>query len=310
MTKVEWVARPGTIPESWNPITGCSKTSEGCRFCYAERMARRLAGRCGYPEAPHHFNVTLHPDRLKQPLHWKKPRTVFTCSMSDLFHVEVSDEFISKVFQVMYECPQHTFQVLTKRPERMRHFILTGKYLRDGVRPIEWIWLGVTAENQAAADERIPLLLQTPAAVRFVSCEPLLGPIDLRRYLWCLDCAEEAAPCEPCLETRLFDGPKLSWCITGGESGPGARPIYPQWARSIRDQCLASGTPWFFKQWGAWAPYIESSFVGEVTGHKVLPDGTFGEFGDGDTGIGMSRVGKKRAGHLFDEKVWHQWPER
>ena len=300
MTKIEWVARPGTIPTSWSPVTGCTPISEGCKFCWAKRMARRLAGRCGYPEAPHHFDVILRPDRLKQPLRWQKPRTVFVCSMSDLFHVNVSDEFIGKVFQVMYECPQHTFQVLTKRPERMRDFILTGKYLRDGIRPIEWIWLGITAENQATADERILFLLQTPAAVRFVSCEPLLGPIRFPE-LWL-----KGGTVHGLVEEYKVD--HLNWIIVGGESGPGARPMHPQWARDIRDQCIASNTAYFFKQWGAWFPRSQW----EDNPDLILPDDC--DCIDGhnlkiiDDDI-LHRVGKKRASHLLDGETWHQWPE-
>lgn len=313
-TKVEWCARPGTIPTSWNPVTGCSKVSEGCKFCYAERMARRLAGRHGYPEYPHHFDVTLHPDRLEIPLRWEKPRTVFICSMSDLFHEDVETDWIAHIWGVMMKAEQHIFQVLTKRPARMLQFV------RDEVMvPFPNIWLGITAENQRTADERIPLLLQTPAAVRFVSCEPLLGPIDLSNIVVHGD-YEPAKTIYNLIKGSRHDidvdgfgvgAPlpcRISWVIVGGESGPGARPMHPDWARSLRDQCQTAGIPCFFKQWGAWAPYIESSFVGEVTGHKVLPSGTFGEFGDGDASIGMSRVGKKHAGRLLDGKEWSEFP--
>ena len=281
-TRIEWVARPGTTPESWNPITGCTKVSQGCRNCYAERMARRLAGRFGYPEVPHHFDVTLHPDKLDDPLHWRKPRTVFVCSMSDLFHEDVPDEFIWRVIEKCYEAEQHTFQILTKRPQRALD-ILTRSAWWNNDTP-QNIWLGVTAENQKQADLRIPILLQIPAAVRFVSCEPLLGSVDL----W------------PCLDPQHFEpiyydrsNPTLDWVIVGGESGPGARPMHPQWARDIRDQCQAAGVPFFMKQCGAWRPTEPGDVVGHVFGKPF---------------IAMSRVGKKRAGHLLDGREYHQWP--
>lgn len=173
-TKIEWVInQDGTKGKTWNPVSGCTPISPGCAHCYAKRMAQRLAGRCGYPEAPHEFDVTLHPEKVGDPLRWKKPTRVFVCSMSDLFHHDVPFEFIKDVSRVMRACPQHTFQVLTKRPERMAEFA--------AAIGIAWpnVWLGVTAEDQEQADQRIPVLLQIPAAVRFVSIEPLLEPVDL-----------------------------------------------------------------------------------------------------------------------------------
>lgn len=168
-SKIEWT------DETWNPITGCTKISAGCAHCYAERMARRLAGRCGYPEAPNHFDVTYHPDRMMQPTKWKKPRRVFVCSMSDLFHDDVPKHVVWAIWSRMSCTEQHTFQVLTKRPERALS-VLNDLYAQHNWGdPSPNIWLGVTAENQRAANERIPFLLQIPAAVRFVSCEPLLG---------------------------------------------------------------------------------------------------------------------------------------
>lgn len=239
MTKIEWVRNADKSQgKTWNPVTGCSAVSEGCRLCYARRMARRLAGRYGYPEYPHHFDVTLRPDRLDIPLRRKKPTTYFICSMSDLFHEDVPFEFIGRVFATTIAADRHTFQILTKRPERMLSFISwfqakTALYLRM----FRHIWLGVSCENQATADERIPLLLQTPAAVRFVSCEPLLGPIDLGNPNWYWP----------------DDGPEtghdpLSWIICGSESGPGARPMDEDWVRSLKNQCRAAGIPFFYKQ--------------------------------------------------------------
>jgi len=225
-TKIEWTET------TWNPLTGCTPISPGCAHCYARRMAQRLAGRCGYPAAPHEFEVTLHPERLSEPLGWKKPRRVFVCSMGDLFHESVPFEYIARVYGVMTLNQQHTFQVLTKRPYRAVDFIHWAEDRYKFARtPPPNIWLGATIENQEQADKRIPVLLQIPAAVRFVSVEPLLGPV---------------YPLDP-------QGVRLDWVICGGETGPGARPMHPDWARSLRDQCAVAGVPFFFKKMGsAW----------------------------------------------------------
>lgn len=248
-TKIEWVARPGTTPETWNPVTGCTKISPGCKNCYAERMAKRLAGRFGYP-ADEPFRVTLHPDRLEKPLKWRKPRTVFVCSMGDLFHSDVPIGFIHNVWAMMTGKSQHTFLILTKRPERMSVFVTMWT---DDVRFVnsmssDWvpenIWLGVTAENQATADERIPLLLQTPAAVRFVSCEPLLGSVTLyQRWV-----GPESVGRELWAKERDIIGPFLDWVIAGTESGSKHRPAELDWFRDLRDQCQAADVPFFLKQ--------------------------------------------------------------
>lgn len=270
-TKIEWTN------ETWNPVTGCSPISPGCDHCYAARMATRLAGRCGYPAAPDQFRVTMHPERLLEPLRWRKPRRVFVCSMGDLFHEDVSDKNIDHVFWAMDQSAAkwentgfggHTFQILTKRPERMLERVtawqdgnrLAGVY--DYLYP--HLWLGVTAEDQQRADERIPLLLQTPAAVRFVSCEPLLGPVKFSGYE--LSASAQANPAGPpsynkhdyltgyvgLVDHKLkgagYHGPKLDWVIVGGETGPGARPMNPDWARSLRDECKAAGVPFFYKK--------------------------------------------------------------
>jgi len=266
-TRIEWAE------ESWNPVTGCTPISEGCTHCYAKRMARRLAGRFGYPESPNEFDVTYHRDRLDQPFHWKKPRRIFVCSMSDLSHDDVNDYFIIRAFKVMKRCPQHTFMVLTKRPGRMSMWVTDRWNLGERQPTLPNVWLGVTAENQKWADLRIPELLRTPAAVRFVSIEPMLSAIDLTPWLedamlcgihgrvprqyWttqksCGLCMEErsvSAGMAPSLARDIQQG--LSWCIIGGETGPGARPMHPDWARGVRDQCEAAGVPFFFKSWGA-----------------------------------------------------------
>jgi len=225
MTTIEWT------DETWNPVTGCRKISAGCKNCYAERMARRLAGRHGYPDAPDHFKVTLHESRLSDPLRWKKPRMVFVCSMSDLFHVDVSVEYIGRVFNVIGNAPDHTFQVLTKRPGRM-YRVLSYYYEQfNGGKPFDNVWLMTTVENQKAADERIEWLLKSPAMVRGLSIEPLLGSVDLGLRNW-------------------PEHMRLDWVIVGGESGPGARPMDPSWVRLIQQDCEIAGVPFFFKQWG------------------------------------------------------------
>jgi len=247
MTKIEWVARPGTTPESWNPITGCSKLSEGCRNCYAERMALRLAGRFGYPEAPHHFDVTGHTDKLAVPFGWRTPRTVFVCSMGDLFHERIPWSDLQRIFDVMvYEKNRkHTFLLLTKRADRMQEFI--SSRLPELPRHCQHIWVGVSVENQQAADERIPTLLRTPAAVRFVSCEPLLGEVDLQEWLYeWRPVAWGPGPDDWACDA--FENGGIHWVIASCESGPSRRPVHADAFRSLRDQCQDAGVPFFLKQ--------------------------------------------------------------
>ena len=256
--------------ETWNPVIGCTRVSAGCTRCYAERMAARLATNPLAPEYegvaeftaghnPRWLSVKTLPERLDQPLRWRKPRRVFVCSMADLFHDAVPDEFIAAVFGVMAACPQHTFQVLTKRPARMVRWFewvaaddktawignVADRCAQDAWKesaaaveldelhvawPLPNVHIGVSVEDQATADERIPLLLRTPAAVRWISAEPLLGPLDLAQFL-----------------SRTVRKPSL-WVVCGAESGPGARPMHPDWARAVRDQCAAAGVPLFVKQ--------------------------------------------------------------
>ena len=219
-TTIEWTRSPdGTAGASWNPVAGCTKVSPGCDHCYAEAIATRFAGTPAYPDG---FAVTLHPDRLTQPLRWTRPRRIFVCSMADLFHADVPDDYIAQVFEVMALAPQHTFLVLTKRHARMRS-LLSSRFDGD---PLPNVWVGVSAEDQHWWDIRVPALLETPAAVRFVSAEPLLGPIG----------------------PALMAG--LDWLIVGGESGPHARPMDPEWVRDLRDGAGDAGVPFFFKQWG------------------------------------------------------------
>lgn len=272
-TNISWT------DETWNPVTGCSKVSPGCAHCYAETLSKDTKmARFGYTgldwtPANAALNVKLRPDRLEKPLHWTKPRMVFVNSMSDLFHELVPDEFIRSVFKVMAASPKHTFQVLTKRPERMMAFMnalgaeaafadIHGTVVRS--LPLRNVWLGTSVENQHWADIRIPLLLKTPAAVRFLSCEPLLGPVYIEPYLW-LQGTSTAGPWRN-WEGKIvgrgggMGGQALSalpsrdlhWIIVGGESGPGFRTMDLDWARQLRDQCLDASVPFFFKQRSAY----------------------------------------------------------
>lgn len=331
-TKIEWAT------DTWNPITGCTPISEGCQNCYAKRMSKRLAGRCGY-DKNEPFKVTLHKNRLDEPLHWKKPSKIFVCSMGDLFHEGISDMAIEDVFATMSMCPQHTFLLLTKRPDRVLHWFshFRADFPTETVRAQVWrsrwsiyktqkhfewplpnVWLGVTAENQQRADERIPILLQIPAAVRFVSVEPMLGPVDLTQITlgsnghglrfvhnaltgWSTGYHEDTRKQKL---SRNDEYSRLDWVICGGETGPGARPMHPDWVRSLRDQCQAAGTPFFFKSWGNYcAP-------------SQMPESTYRAW---DYLYGTEtcwredyptpwKVGKKKAGRLLDGQVWEQWP--
>jgi protein gp37 len=235
---------------TWNPVTGCSKVSPGCAHCYAETFAERFRGVPGHPYEQG-FDLKLWPGRLNLPLTWPKPRMIFVNSMSDLFHEDVPTQFIRAVFETMRKAEQHTFQVLTKRPERVASLSST----------LDWppnVWMGTSVENQRFAS-RVPLLRETGAAVKFLSCEPLLGPLEL-------------------------DLRAISWVIVGGESGPGARPMQAQWARDIRDQCQAAGVAFFFKQWGA---HNEAGMrVGKGKAGRLLDGRTWGD---------MPRVPKRPA---------------
>jgi protein gp37 len=230
VTKIEWT------DATWNPITGCTPISEGCEHCYAQRMAQRLAGRYGYPK-DQPFAVTVHHDRMVEPLAWRKPRRIFVCSMADLMHEDVPDVAIGDVIGMIKAAPQHRFMILTKRPRRLSAWTWPAN-----------AWLGVTAENQDRADERLPhLLVMQSAVVLFVSVEPMLGPVNLKRYLghpmprpWPVRVSADGG-CPP---------RGLDWVICGGETGPGAREMDVQWARSLRDQCKAAGAPFFFKKVG------------------------------------------------------------
>ena len=244
-TAIQWTQM------SWNPVTGCDKVSPGCAHCYAETFAERFRGVPGHPYEPG-FDLTLRPERLRQPYAWKTPRLVFVNSMSDLFHEDIPYDFLSEVYRTMRVTARHTFQVLTKRSARMAQLLID--HHEDLLRPgaSRHIWHGVSVENQRWTS-RIADLRTVPSAVRFLSCEPLLGPLAL-------------------------DLAGIHWVIVGGESGPGARPMDPAWARSVRDQCAAASVPFFFKQWGAH----------DATGQ---------------------RVGTKRAGRTLDGVIHDAMPQ-
>ena len=228
---------------TWNPVTGCTEISPGCAHCYAKTFAERFRGVPGHPYE-NGFDLQLRPERLDQPLRWKKPRTIFVNSMSDLFHEAVSDDYIQQVFEVMECAERHRFQVLTKRSERLAELAPTLPWPSN-------VWMGVSVENQRFSC-RIDDLRKVPAAVRFLSCEPLLGALELDLH-------------------------EIHWVIAGGESGPGARAMEPEWIRRVRDQCAGADVPFFFKQWGA---------------HDELG----------------RRVGKKRAGSTLDGQSLRDMP--
>lgn len=311
-TKIEWT------DATWNPMVGCTKVSPGCDHCYAIRTAHRMqanpnpkvSGAYAGTEVGGEWTgrINLLADRLDQPLRWRKPRRIFVNAQSDLFHDQVPDEFIARVWAAMALAPQHTFQVLTKRHGRMRSLLAAPDFhasvsrkVRGHVtlRPLDghgdeaqlWplpnVHLGVSVEDQQRADLRIPALLDTPAAVRWLSCEPLLRSVDLGAWTkphepWC-----GTDPNPPwCACGRDADG-YLDWVVVGGESGPGARPMHPDWARSLRDQCVAAGVPFHFKQWGEYRPPIDGDETGEP----------------------YARVGKSRAGRELDGRTWDEQPQ-
>jgi len=257
-TKIEWAT------DVWNPVTGCTPVSEACKNCYAKRMATRLAGRCGYP-ADEPFRVTVHPERLEEPLRWRTPRRVFVCSMGDLFHEDVKPLTVASIFNTMADSRQHIFMVLTKRPDRAEKFIrdvipfwagesmpgdcALSQAMEFDDWPLPNVGLGVSVEDQKTADERIPLLLKTPAAWRFVSYEPALGPVDFLHIQTDVTEINALTGAHGVYRPLRGQSPlRLDWIIAGGETGPGARPAHPDWFRSVRDQCVHAGVPFFFKQ--------------------------------------------------------------
>lgn len=365
-TGIEWT------DATWNPVRGCARVSDGCRHCYAERVAARFA-RPGQPyEGLIHQktggwngSVMLVPDALQIPWRWTRPRRIFVNSMSDLFHPDVPFEFIAAVFFIMSVTTRHTYQILTKRPERMLEFfqwVESGKGVFDddrisdvgmdhpAVRALGWepqrgrrggydncgpswpyanVWMGVSVENQATADARVPFLLQCPATVRWISAEPLLGPVDLEQLAVPSEHDQLRTPgsweASRFNALRVYDEDRyhqapavLDWVIAGGESGPGARPMHPDWARSLRDQCAAAGVPFLFKQWGEWSPGSQRGKpdAAVLTDGRVLHDWTAPAMEAANRAAPvppcrpeiMARVGKKCAGRVLDGTIHDEYP--
>lgn len=340
-TKIEWT------DATWNPVTGCSVVSPGCTNCYAMRLAgtrmRSHPSRAGLTSVSRagpvwNGEVRFNDEWLAEPMHWRRPRRIFVCAHGDLFHDKVPDEWIDRVFAIMALCPQHTFQVLTKRPERMRQYIAARErdiavqlaahphyasrfraghaefgHIRYRPEDDSWhmpwplpnVWLGVSVENQETANERIPLLLATPAAKCFVSAEPLLGPVSIESWLkprqWTHDDGYGGKGPGWSSDHRTLD-----WVICGGESGPDARPMHPDWVRSLRDQCADTGVPFHFKQWGEWAP--ESAFIGRYRHHADTPFQILETAGQIPPMINIWKVGKRRAGAILDGREHQEFP--
>ncbi len=273
ISKIEWT------DSTWNPVTGCTKISPGCKYCYAETLAERWRGVKDHPYEQG-FDLRLWPERLELPLRWKKSRRIFVNSMSDLFHPEVPNEFIDKVFETMRKASHHQFQVLTKRPERMSEYL--EAWGEEFAEKYPHIWLGSSIENERYI-ERAQIVSRLPSSVRFLSCEPLLGPLDISKML-----EEKPVPVSPCSEAgageqgkapsplpsptgRGRDKHGINWVIVGGESGPRSRPMKKEWVIKIRNQCRRAKVPFFFKQWGG--------------------------------------TNKKKAGRTLESRTWDEYPQ-
>lgn len=348
-THIEWT------DATWNVVTGCAVVSPGCTNCYAMKLAgtrlRDHPSRKGLTidsKASPVWNgqVRFNADWLTQPLRWTKPRKIFVCAHGDLFHEGVTDDQLDQIFAVMALAPQHVFQVLTKRPERMRDYLLafTAVRLSQALRvfvhagekatqedrfiplPLPNVWMGVSVEDQSRAAERVPALLETPAAVRWISAEPLIGPLDLQniettppRESFLNALSGRRMTCEgggPYEEMSALPG--LDWVVVGGESGAGSRPMHPDWARDLRDQCVAAGVAFLFKQWGDWAPGENAQ---NTIGRTVKTADWFNDTWDYQTltpasSEGMHiddeptvyRAGKRAAGRLLDGQLHDGYP--
>lgn len=322
-TKIEWT------DSTWNPITGCTIVDAGCTNCYAMQLAgtrlkhhpsragltRETGGRPKWTG-----EVRFNEQWLDQPLRWRRPRMIFVCAHGDLFHESVPDEWIDRVFAVMALAPQHVFQVLTKRPDRARRYLLgldcdgarrfnvarkAGWMMEDGDDtvaaspwPLTSVWLGTSASDQASADLRIPHLLQCPAAVRFVSLEPLLGPVDLTSIEGQWSALDDGS------DDGVAAASVLDWVIVGGESGRNARPMHPDWARPLRDQCVASGVPFFHKQNGMWLHESQDQ-NGLWDWSDANERGCLHYWEDGTASIHLT---KASAGRLLDGREWNEMP--
>jgi protein gp37 len=325
-TTIEWT------DATWNPVTGCTLVDEGCRHCYAATLAatrlKNHPSRAGLArinaggEAKFTGEVRWNEQWLDQPLRWTRPRKIFVCAHADLFHPAVPDAWIDRVFAVMAMAPHHTFQVLTKRPERARAYLTDPFVLArvagaastipwqgnrvlvfDGTTPLPNVWLGTSVSDQASADLRIPDLLATRAAVRFLSVEPMLGPVDLTRI--------RIAP----EHHTIIDGlrgyalsaggrTRLNLVIVGGESGRGARPMHPDWARALRDQCQAAGVAFHFKQWGQWLHEDQQEADG-FDWADAAERNLIHAWPDQSDSI---RLRKSAAGRLLDGREWNEVP--
>lgn len=322
MTAIEWATKV------WNPTVGCERVSEGCRNCYAERETNIRQHNPKTPQyqglltADGRWNGNVQPvyEALYKPIEWRQPQRIFVNSMSDLFHPAVPEGFIRQVFAIMMlpATRHHTFIVLTKRPDRMREILTAGWWTHRPEHQGQNIWLGVSCEDQAAFDERWPLLAKTRAEVRLISAEPLLGPITFR----CPVCLGEgfvsragggrskkflSTPqnrCPECLgAARNLTIP--NWVIAGGESGPNARPVHPDWLRHLRDQCSLAGIPFFFKQWGEWRGFRGTPDVPpRIPGGKAVHHWP----ADGAERISSVRLGKTKSGRTLDARTWDEFP--
>lgn len=257
VTTIEWTKRPGTIGETWNPTTGCNKVDRGCKNCYAEIMHRRLQA-MGQAKYAQDFlkGAVIHEDTLKIPMAWKKPRTVFVDSMSDLFHVNVPFWFIEQVIDVIEDTPQHTYLVLTKRPERAVEFWRQMWMKEPKWKPPINLWMGTSANDQESANIRIPQLLDLVGCLKFLSYEPATGPVDLSAIRYSEKVWVDALTGQVNNDGTFWRdrNRKLHWVIAGGESGPKAVPSNADWFRQVRDDCKATMVPFFFKQWGLYRP--------------------------------------------------------
>ena len=345
-TKIEWTDEP------WNPVTGCSVLSPGCTNCYAMRLAggrlQHHPSRIGLTDTSAagpvwNGRVRFNKDWLDKPLRWRRPRLIFVCPHGDLFHERVPDAWLDRVFAVFRVAAArnlgHRFQVLTKRPARMRKYIEAAystrrEQVEQAARdlgfaestqhlpcPLPNLWIGVSVEDQQRADERIPELLRTKAAIYFVSAEPLLGPLDLTDYM----CRPHSGYGSTHIDADGVERCDLSsdrivaldWCIVGGESGPRARPMHPEWATSLCRQCAATRTAFFFKQWGAWKPYSSSEWAGlraDPERKHVAWDreGNLCRYPEGREeafAVYAERVDKKQAGRMLEGRRWDEMPE-
>lgn len=299
-TKIDW------CDYTWDPVTGCL---HGCSYCYGRRIAERFKGSKAYPFG---FEPTSHlSKRCNEPMLVKQSSKILVCSMADLFGdwnwkvpwnggIVSTDAIINSVLEIVRKCPQHTFLFLTKNPKRYGEFEFPPN-----------AWVGITVEDQASANERIPLLLQANAVVKFVSLEPMLGPVDLGRVSFRGDTLYYGGNL---FYHGLADFGRISWYIAGGETGPGARPLHPDWVRSLRDQGHAARVPFFFKGWGSWAPTEPPAKNLQHPNHKGLwafADGGYCRLFDKpcDDAVWMEPIGKKRAGRLLDGREWNQFPK-